>query len=466
MPTAQQLKNDAAEALAAARRILDEKGAGEEYKAAYADFEAKKSAHEAAVAIEAEERSFTVSEKDAPKASDLRNPADADWIPTATKGELEKNVDGVMIKGDNGQPAWMPYAGPGREGWIKGLPVSAQHPSILKRLPDELALKKAKEEEAFNVYLRKGLKGFRDNEALYTHLKDLQEGTDSEGGYLVPTDQRTDIVVPPGTPGGVLRPISSVYTTTRDAGTWPRLSTDLSLAAVAEEAAFAESDPAFDQVPFTIHKVGRAVDLSQELLADSAVNLPALLGARFTAAKGRYEDQQGIEGDGSTEPLGLRTTGHAAGNISDVTDLFTLAAPTAAEVINAFYELGAEYRANSSWFMTSSFFSRVLAIGATAAGIHLVETIGDAVTPRILGRPVYFFDGTGWDDAATISANEELGAIGDFRNYAFIDRAGMTVERSDDVAFRTDQVVFKARVRYDSVFLDNSAFLILKAAAS
>jgi hypothetical protein len=39
----------------------------------------------------------------------------------------------------------------------------------------------------------------------------------------------------------------------------------------------------------------------------------------------------------------------------------------------------------------------------------------------------------------------------------------MTVERDDSVAFRTDQVVFKCRVRYDSLFLDNNAFRIIKA---
>lgn len=462
MATVTQLKNEAREALAKAKQIADEGGEKAAYEAAFKDYEAKRDVALRAEKLENEEKAL--GEIELVKASDLREKNDANWIPGATPKELAEDPDGVVIKGVDGRPEFMPFARPGREGWIKGLPVSAQHISIVKRLPDDLLRKAALEREAFTLYCRKGMAGFRDRPELYPHLKDLQENTDSEGGYLVPTDQRSDILVPPGTPGGTVRSISSTFTTTRDGGTWPRLSTDLTMAAVAEEAAFAESDPAFGQVPFTIHKVGRAVDLSVELLADSAVNIPALLGARFTAARGRYEDQQAIEGDGTTEPLGLRTAGWAT--VSDVTDTWTLAAPTVVEVLAAFYELPAEYRANSAWHMTSSLFSRILGIGTTAAGIHLIDTIGDAVAPRILGRPVYFFDGTGWDDAATISANEELGALGDFRNYAFIDRAGMTVERDDSVAFRTDQVVFKARVRYDSTFLDNNAFRILKAASS
>ncbi len=465
MPTATQYSNEAREALAAVKAIADDKARGAsspEYKAAWDDYMGKKTAYDAAKAYEEQDKQLGASDKDAPKSSEMRNTEDADWIPGASIKELEKDVDGVVIKSAGGGLELMPYARPGREGWIKGMPVSAQPASILKRLaPDDMARKYA-QEEAFKKYLRRGVRGFQDDPKGWAALKDLQEDTDSEGGFLVPTDQRTDIIVPPGTPGGVMRSISSSYTTSRDGGTWPRLSTDVTLAPVAEEAAFPESDPAFGQVPFTIHKVGRAVDLSYELLNDSATNIPALLGARFTAAKGRYEDQQGIEGDGTTEPLGLRTAGWAT--VSDVTDTWTNAAPTAVEVIAALYELPAQYRNGASWFMTSSLFARIVQIGAAAAGIHLIETMGDAVNPRLLGLPVYFFDGTGWDDAATISANEELGAIGNFANYAFIDRAGMTVERDDSVAFRTDQVVFKCRVRYDSLFLDATAFRILKAA--
>ena len=469
MPTVTQFANEAREALAAAQRILADKSKGAqspEYKAAMEDYFGKKAAYEAARTHEAEEKALGADEKDFPKPSEMRNPGDADWIAPASKEELAKGVDGVMLKGADGRQEWMPYAGPDREGWIKSLPVSAQHPSIIKRLPPDLLRQKALQEEAFRLYVRKGLNGFVGRDDLFKHLKALQEDTDSEGGFLVPTDQRTEIIFNPGVPGGVTRPISSTFTTTRDGGTWPRLSTDTSFIAIAEEATPADSDPAFGQVPFTIHKVGRNVRLSEDLLADNASNLPAFLGGLYTRALGRYEDQQAIEGDGSTEPLGLRTAG-SHGTVSDITDLLTLAAPTAGEVINAFYELPAQWRNESTyWHMTSSLFSRFLQIGSTAAGIHLTEMIGDAIAPRILGRPVVFFDGTGWDDAATISANEEVGCLGDFSQYYFIDRVGMTIRRDDSRYTDTDQVLFKARVRYDSLFAVADAFRILKAAGS
>lgn len=457
MPTLTQLRNEASEALNKAK-VLAESNDTAAYETAFADYERLRDAAKRVAAVEAEEKAATT---DQPTVTEvLRDNKDAFNIPAATPQELAKNVDGIELKSENGQRVWMPYSGPHREGWIKDYPVSAQHPSILKRLPVELQQKKALEEQAFELYLRKGLAGFRDQEKLFVHLKDLQENSDSEGGYLVPTDQRVDLIVDPGATGGTFRQVSSTFNTTRDGGNWPTLSTDLTLAAVAEEASFAESDPAFGQVTFTIRKVGRAVDLSYELLQDSAVNLPSLLGNRFTAAKGRYEDQQGIEGDGTTEPQGLRVA-----SVSDITDLWTKdTGPTALEVIGAFYELPAQFRGNAVWHMTSSLFKWVIGAGSASAGIHLVDLIQDAVAPRVLGRPVLFFDGTGWDDAVAFATTEECGAIGDFRQgYYIIDNGNPSVSRSDDVAFRTDQVVFKYRTRFDGRVALTNAFRILKA---
>jgi HK97 family phage major capsid protein len=76
------------------------------------------------------------------------------------------------------------------------------------------------------------------------------------------------------------------------------------------------------------------------------------------------------------------------------------------------------------------------------------------------------FDGTGWDNAATIAASEEVGAIGDFRHYVFMDRLGTVMTRDDSVYTASDQVLIKARKRYDSFFDLAAAFLILKGATS
>lgn len=460
MKTVLELQNEAREALAKAQQIAADPSHTEaSYDAAWSDFTAKKTAFERGKQLADADDALGTPSNQIPDSRDLRNPSDADWIPGVSKDVANLDPSKFVQVANN---VIVPVANKDTEGWIKNYPVAVQHPSILARLSPELRHEKAQQEAAFAAYFRRGHAWVaRNRPALLPFLNALQEDTDSEGGYLVPTDQRFEIIRNPGTPGGVLRPRSSVFTTTRDGGTWPT-ATSVTWAGIAEEAENSDSDPAFNQVPFTIRKSGANNRLSMELLADSAVNIPALLGVLYGESKGRYEDQQGIEGDGTTEPGGLRTTLSPQGAISDITDVFA-DPPTALEVIKAYFELPAQWRSNMSWFLTSSLMAKIVAIGSAAAGIHFIEMLGGEPGLTLLGRPVFMFDGTGWDDAATISGGEELGAIGDFRQYFFIDRLDMTVARDDSRYFEKDQVAFKARSRYDSLYSIADAFRILKA---
>ena len=56
MATLQQLKNEASVALAAATALLDTKGAGPEYSAAFAAYESARDAYNARKSIEAEQK--------------------------------------------------------------------------------------------------------------------------------------------------------------------------------------------------------------------------------------------------------------------------------------------------------------------------------------------------------------------------------------------------------------------------
>jgi len=452
------LKQDAVELLAKAKAFSDDdtltpEDRATKFDAAFTEYSAKQSEYEAEQIRE--DQMAAALEKGQPDPSQVRDPGEA--RPKLT--DADKAKGGVQLA----EGKVVSFADEKTEGWIKGYPADVQIPDILRRLTPELREQADFRKAAFFKYCRRGIAELDAKER-----KALQEGTDSEGGYLVPTDAvRLPTIMAKGVRAGRMRSRSSVFQTSRDAGDWPTVTDNVTWAFVAEEAAPSNSDPTFGQVPFTIRKALRINKISTELLEDSAIDLPGLLGRLFTNGLGRTEDQQGIEGDGSTEPLGLRTTGAPQGNISDFTDLITLAAPTVAEVINNFYELPEQWRDNASWFTTSSFMARLASIGATAAGIHVFqELIRTEPTPTLLGKPIFLFDGTGWDDAATIAANEEIGAFGDFANYFFVDRVGMSITRLDELYQGNDQIGFKARVRYDSFFAENDAFRIIKAAAS
>ena len=348
-------------------------------------------------------------------------------------------------------------------GWIKGFPAAVQPKWVRKQMGT------TQQEEA-EVYKQAFSRWFRDRShngenfwrnADPVHIRAMEEGTDAEGGYLVPEDWRDELIHDPGVPGSVIRPSSRVIQTTRDAGNLPTFGT-ATWAGIAEEGAYtgAESTPTIGQVAFTIWKSGGLVRVSSELLEDEAHNLPSMLTQVFNEAAGRYEDEQAIAGDGTSEPEGLRTA-----SITDVT-MASATAVVAADVNKLFWNLPAQFRGNGTFFSTSSFMQQLTNIGSTAAGQTFGEDLTAAPDDRFRGRPTALFDGTGWDDAAAIAANEEVGAFGDFSNYYMIDRVGISVRRNDSLYMGTDQVGFFARKRGDGRVALTNAFRIFKAAAS
>lgn len=460
MPTLLEARNEWAEALTKAKDLAGDAAA---YETAWADAESKRKTFENLQKVSESEKNLALPANQVTEmANDLRNKGDAELIKPVTADLANTDPSKFVKVGEN----IYPIASKDSEGWMKGRAVAVQHPDILKRLGAEDRKVKALQEDAFAYYFRYGLNQMAQRRPdLVPHLKALnalQEDTDSEGGYMVPTDQRFEVIRDPSYTGGNLRQRATIFNTTRDGGTFPTATT-VTWAGIAEEATPSDSDPTVGQVPFTIHKAGANNRLSVELLADSAVNLPALLGVLYGQAKGRFEDQQGIEGDGTTEPLGLRSANHAAVSISDITDVWA-DPPTALEISKAFFELPAQYRNdNTAWWMTSSMFSKIFTVNSAAAGMHMADLLTGAPTLSLLGKPVFFYDGTGWDDAATLSSGEEAGAIGDFSTYYLIDRMGMSVYRDDSVYFNSDQVAFKARARMDGRWTIANAFRILKA---
>ena len=462
MPRLVELKNEWAEAVAKAKELA----AGNDQAAFDRAWEAAENARNAFERLEKVEEAEKSVDAKAVDYRDIRNPEDASDVKpvTADTANAAKNN---YIEVSTG--VYLPFATRNAEGFIRNNPVSVQLPSVMARYEPggELWTQAQLQRKAFAAWMRGGENAVKKRDDLDGHngnlwraLNALQEGDDTEGGYLVPTDERMELIHDPGVPGGVTRPISRVLTTSRDAGTFPTATT-VTWGAIAEEATPSDSDPAFSQVPFTIRKSGVNMLLSEELLADSAVNLPAYIGRIVTETSGRYEDQQAVEGDGSNEPLGLRTTGAPQGNISDQTIATTL---TFANVVNAYFALPAQYRGQgAAWHTTSSFMAQCVALSATGGQLWLLPNGEDRPGFRMLGLPVAMYDGTGWDDAATIGSTEEVGAIGNFQQYWFVDRLGVSIRRDDSVNFKSDQIAFKARKRYDSFFAENNAFRILKA---
>ncbi len=375
-------------------------------------------------------------------------------VPIATE---ERETDALNVVRSDGYGQAHVSANHRPAGYIKGLSPAIQPTWVREKMGSSL-----KAEADF--YSRTWETWFRDRSvnaskfyrtASSSELKAMQENTDNEGGYLVPEEFRTNVIHNTGVPGGVHRPYSTVITTGLKDGYMPTFGS-MAWSVINEEAAYSDNTPVVGQVSFTVRKSGGTVKVSAELLEDSQANIPALLAQIAGEASGRYEDQQIIEGDGTTEAEGLRTTA------TDGPVTASATAVTVADYLAWYFNLPAQFRTNAIVSTTSSFLGYLSAVGSTAAGIHLLTSLRENPEGPISGKQVAIFDGTGWDDGAAPASAEELGCIGDFRNYYLIDRVGMSVRRDDSVYAATDQVGFFVRKRGDGRVGLADAFRIFK----
>ncbi len=355
-------------------------------------------------------------------------------------------------------------------GWVydmetrKALPPAIQPPWIQKFMGSKQKEEARAYEGVFEKWMRaRTVQEFRDN-ASEMERRTLNEGTDTSGGFFVPEDFRQVLIHDPGFPGGTIRPNCTVLTTGLKDGYMPTVGS-VTWAAFAEEAAYGDTSPTVGQVSFNVNKSGGSTTLSNELLEDSAFNLPGILQQIFGEAKGRYEDQKIINGSGTGEPQGLRVAIAAdAVNFTNTTSVI------ATDLIRIYWNLPSQFRDGAIWNTTSGMMGQIMGIGATAAGIHFgggADNVDLTAAPgsMLLGARVTISDvASGWDDAVAIAQDEQLGVFGNFRHYYLIDRVGMSLIRNDSINVKNDQVWFGARMRFDGRVGVLNAFRLMEAA--
>ena len=271
-------------------------------------------------------------------------------------------------------------------------------------------------------------------------LNALQEGTDSEGGYLVP-DEFERTLVEALEEENVFRTLAHVIRTSSGDRKIPVVASKGSASWVDEEGAYQESDDAFSQVSIGAYKLGTMIKVSEELLADSVFDLEAYISKEFARRIGAREEESFFNGDGKGKPLGiLAATGGAEVGVTAA----SATAITADEVIDLFYSLKAPYRKNAVWVLNDATVKQIRKLKDTT-GQYLWQPSLVAGTPdTILGRPVKTsaFMPTAAAGAKTI-------AFGDFKYYWIADRQGRTFKKLSELYAANGQVGFMGTQRVD-----------------
>ena len=284
-------------------------------------------------------------------------------------------------------------------------------------------------------------------------LNALSEGTDSEGGYLVP-DEFERTLVQALEEENIFRQMAKIIQTSSGDRKIPVVATKGTASWIDEEGAYPESDDVFSQVSIGAYKLGTMIKVSEELLNDSAFNLESYIATEFARRIGAKEEEAFFIGDGTGKPTGILAN---AGGAEVGVTAAGAAAITADEVIDLFYSLKSPYRKNAFWVMNDATVKAIRKLKDNQ-GQYLWQPSLVAGTPdTILGRPVKTSA-----FMPALAAGAKTMAFGDFGYYWIADRQGRSFKKLSELYAATGQVGFLGSQRVDGKLILPEAIKVLQ----
>lgn len=333
---------------------------------------------------------------------------------------------------------------------------------------------------AFEAYMRKGKAGMGEMDR-----KTLSEGVDTAGGFLVPQDFQAELIKKMATMG-VMRQLARVVTASRDSVTFPRVNhtTDdkytsgVRMSWTGETPSSATvhrvTDPVFGHIIIPVNVAMASLPLTNSLIEDAAFDINGYSAQLLAEAFALGEDYTFLVGTGVSQPMGVTTeiSATSATNFPNYYASGTSAAISTSgdahsgkRLIDLFYTLPSQYRANAVWMMNST----------TAAAVeNLVDnnkrpiirelnsiSLGSGQFDSIKARPVMIDE-----FVPDIAANAYPILFGDMSGYTIVDRVGFSVQRNDMLYMETDITLLVARKRVGGYCTEPWKIKALKAAAS
>lgn len=285
-------------------------------------------------------------------------------------------------------------------------------------------------------------------------IKDLSEGIFGDGGALVPEEFRAELLRL-ALEASVVRPRARVipmgsavlrFPAIRDTSHASTVFGGISGTWKAEAASLSSTtnQPTFSQVKIEPYKLTAYTVASNELLADSAIAMEALIGQLFPEAIAYFEDDAFINGTGAGQPLGIIN----ADALVSVAKETGQAATTLVyqNLVKMYARMMPAMLGNAVWVAHPDVFPQLaqlsLEVGTGGSAIWIANAVG-SVPMSIFGRPLIFTE-----KAQTLGTAGDIYFV-DFNQYLIGDRQALTMARSEHVNFTTDEMAWRFTQRVD-----------------
>lgn len=279
-------------------------------------------------------------------------------------------------------------------------------------------------------------------------FKALVEGTDADGGYLVPEEFRAEVfrLLPDAS---VMRRIARILPMNTDTLNLNTLTAEPMAYWTSEYASKSTTSAEFGRVTLTPYKLVCLLPVTQELAMDANIDIVRFIVQLFVEKIGAVEDKAFFTGSGSGQPQGIancsgiRTT--AAGGVLNFDD-----------ILSQVYDMKQAVRQSSS-----------AAFVATRKVISILHKVKDsngryiwtpAATSQVDTRPLDMI--LGYPIYEQNDLSEDQLYFGDWSKYIIGDRQSISVSTTTEGgdAWRRDSIEIKAKERVDGKCVLASAF--------
>lgn len=200
-----------------------------------------------------------------------------------------------------------------------------------------------------------------------------------------------------------------------------------------------ETEPQFRQMELVAHKLVLYTEASDELLADSAIGLEALLTRLYAGAIRNEEEYTFIQGTGAGQPLGIANVACGA------TIAVARQAANQIQILDIFNMLSQFQGMSPIWLAHQSTMPQILGLNGPAGNPSYVW-IGngrDQMPTTLMGYPIYFVE-----NCPTLGNRGDI-VLADWSKYVVGDRQSVTIDSSKHYRFQYDLTAWRAVHRVD-----------------
>lgn len=246
-------------------------------------------------------------------------------------------------------------------------------------------------------------------------------GTNTAGGYLVPTHLDPTLIMTNQGAKDVVREMSRVVSLTGGANRWNGVTTAGSTASWdAELTEVSDDTPPFAPVSIPVFSAKSLIQASIESFEDIS-GLASDVQMLLADARTRLEADAHISGNGTTQPTGIVVA--LDSNPASEISLTTGRTFTRADLSRVWTALGDRWTDSSQWLMHPAVNEEIAALG-TALGASYSVDLTEAGATRLGGFPIKLsFRMPSVNSTTTV---DNLAVFGDFSNYVIVDKPGST----------------------------------------